>query len=164
MVDNLSHLLPTKESTEKSLLESVETSLFKQFLSGLGVSGKSIKQQLRKDGKLTPSWFHGEFPDFPFEMEATRVRHCHVQEFFERPTKTPVFGVFTKAFPDHKKSPSALMFKAEGFTSLVMFTSDAMGVDVGVALRFNVRGQAYYVSTLKEFANAYRERCGSLDT
>ena len=163
VVDDLSHLIPTRETIEKSVLESVETSLFKQLLMKLGVDGKTVKKQMKKEGRLTSSWFGAEFPDFPFEIDATRIKHCVVQEFFERPTKTPAFDTFVRMFPDHKSQPSALMFKADGFTALVMFTSPAMGEGVGVALRFNVRGVSYYVSTLKEFADAYRERCGPLD-
>ena len=164
VVDDLSHLIPTRETIEKSAMESVETSLFKQLLMKLGVDGKAVKKAMRKDGRITSSWFGAEFPDFPFEIDATRIKSCFVQEFFERPTKTAAFESFVKAFPEHKTRPSALMFKAEGFTALVIFTSPAMGEGVGVALRFNVRGVPYYVSTLKEFADAYRERCGPLDS
>lgn len=164
VVEDLSHLIPTRDTIEQSVTESVETSLFRKLCMNLGVPGKVIKQRLRKDGKLTGSWFGGEYSTFPFEIDAVRLKHCFVQEFFERPTKTPVFEAFTRMFPRHKEEPSALMFKADGFTALVMFTSPAMGEDVKVALRFNVRGVSYYVSTLKEFCDAYRERCGTLDT
>lgn len=154
MVDDLSHLLPSHEQLEKQSSSARESSLLRQFIKWLG--GKPPR------GQLTVEWFHGEYPSFPFVLSTSRVRSMRVQDFFDKPTKTPAFEKFVEEFTD-ETTPSVLLFKSTGFTPLSMFNAPVMGGEVHVCLRFSVRGRSYFVSTMKEFCATYQERSGSLE-
>lgn len=127
----------------------------------LGVPSARIKS-----AELTIPWFQAEFPSFPFDLATARLRRADIQEFFERPTKTEAFQAFGMSFAAWRKAPrcQALLFKSPGFTLLSLYTSPVMGLETGTALRFRVQEREFYLSTLKEFCDVYRERSGPLGT
>ena len=153
MVDDLSHLVPTPASVEATAAAGREASLLRQFITWLGARSPR--------GKLTTEWFHGEYPGFPFLVSTARVKSAKVQDFFERPTKTPAFETYMEEY-GKETSPAVLLFKSTGFTPLALFNAPVMGEEVRVCLRFSVRGTPFFVATMKEFCDAYRERAGPL--
>lgn len=164
MAKDLSHLIPSPGQMKRRAEESLESTLLKQLLKWLGVEAWVIRDAEKRGDRLDVGWVHGQFSSFPFELAVRRLKDCGAQEFFERPTKTPAFEAFIEEFGATPEKPCLLLFKAKGFTSLALFNSPIMGADVKVALRFRVREYPYFLSTMKEFCDAYRERSGALDS
>jgi hypothetical protein len=164
---DLSHLIPSKKVLDDMAERAAEGALLSQFLRGLGVRRSAIAEGERqsKDGRLSLDWFANNFSSFPFNVYTTRIQKCEVEDFFDRPSKTAAFERFTEAFGSlWKTEPCVMLFKAQCFHALALYTSPVMGCEVAVALRFRLRGHDFYVSTMKEFTNAYCQRAGAVDS
>lgn len=71
---------------------------------------------------LSLTAFGAEYPDFPFEMAARRVKHTLrlYQDLVERWTKTELFRALTDAFPDPADRPRALVFPWASWETMVL--------------------------------------------
>lgn len=158
---DLSHLLPSKEKLEERASVSREVSLLRQFMDWMDVPPAVIKRGQAQG--LSTSWFHAEYPGFPFVLATARLGSSNVQDFFERPTRTDGYKAFMKEFSYiWKERPCALFFKSTGFTSLALFSSPVLGQLTAIALRVNFRDGQLFLSTMRGFCEAYTERSGSL--
>jgi len=154
----LTHLLGTPEQFRKAKVEGFEHSVLKRMLKHFRVVPKGI-DRLCDDagGKLTTAWWHSRFRQWPVELHCTRIESYSVQDLFERPTKSPVYAEFVSVFPKAREYPSALFFKAQGFSTLVLTNVRWVLDNAQCYLRFSVKGGALYVTTFDEFIGSVPE-------
>lgn len=154
---DLSHLVGTPEDWARAKVEGFEHATLKRLLRGCGCSAKAAAVGEREaGGRLTTSWWHGRFHQWPVLLHVTRIESYSVQDLFERPTRSPVYADFQSSFPG-SDVPAALFFKATGFSTLVLTNVRWVQDHAAVYLRFTVRGGQYFVTTFDNFVEAVPE-------
>lgn len=159
MSDLLDLVLGTPEEARQRSNENFEHQCIKQLLRGLGMAAKAITRLERQVGQFSCAWFAAEYPQFEVQLVACRVREYSLQDLFERPAASPVMKTFIEHFgKGDLEVPAALMFKAAGWTKLVMARDLNWFSEQHNYLNLCVYGVRYCVCPLEEFISAYPRR------
>jgi hypothetical protein len=149
-------VMGTPEEALRQSEENFEHQCVKQLLRGFGLPTKQLSALERQQRQFTCDWFASEFPQFQVTLATCRVREYSLQELFERPAKNPVTQAFVECFgTSPEQLPCALLFKASGWTKLVMGRDLPWIDERRNYLNLSIYGRRYCVCPLEEFIDAY---------
>jgi hypothetical protein len=153
---DIEDLLPNAGDLQKVKKENFEHAMATRLARDLRAPAHKLSE-IRRHDVYDLDMFYADFPGFPWEVVVDRVERYSVQELFQKPTKSPVFASFTEHFPEWSGEDTCLLiFKARGFTTLVMGTPPRLET-CSVVLKASIRGHALYVTTYEEFIDAVRD-------
>lgn len=152
-------VMGSREDAIRRSDENFEHQCVKQLLRGLGMPPKRLASLERSiEGGFSCEWFTAEYPEWPGHLEACRVREYSLQGLFERPATNPVMESFLERFGKAPDAPCAMIFRAAGWTKLVMERGSEWITEQHNYLNLCVHRARYRVLPLEEFINAYPQR------
>jgi len=157
---NFNFLLNASQEHGDERKERSMTAMVVRLLKGLGLPMRDIEKLERDNGgQLNWGWFGQTFA-YPIQFQSTEIKTVNVQDMFERPTKSDVYGEFRRlaSLYDDKNRYFAVLVRVKGFSTLVISDSSEIGHAVRTCIRFGVGGYYYYITLFKELMDACRER------